>query len=290
MSGLSPATLGSSANLQVGQQVVAVGSPLGPVRDGDLRHRVRAEPAGPHRQDQQPGPGSGRARSSQSTARPPCSTRSRPTRRSTRATPAARWSTWTARSSASTRPSPRCPAASRQSGSIGVGFAIPIDQAHRIAQEIINTGKATHAVLGASVGEHRLGRPELGAAAAGLSTGAKIARSPPAAARPRRACRPATSSPRSATMPVELGGRADRRHPVAEPGRQGELTTSAGPRPRPSPSLSGRPPRTDPRRGPARQIGPRHRIGPVTASPIAREPHTRPGSASRARTRGADPS
>jgi putative serine protease PepD len=40
-----------------------------------------------------------------------------------------------------------------QPGSIGVGFAIPIDQAKRIAQEIIDTGKATHAVLGASVGD-----------------------------------------------------------------------------------------------------------------------------------------
>ena len=39
-----------------------------------------------------------------------------------------------------------------QAGSIGVGFAIPIDQAKRIAQEIIDTGTATHAVLGASVG------------------------------------------------------------------------------------------------------------------------------------------
>ncbi len=40
-----------------------------------------------------------------------------------------------------------------QSGSIGVGFAIPIDQAKRIAQEIMDTGKATHAVLGASVSD-----------------------------------------------------------------------------------------------------------------------------------------
>jgi putative serine protease PepD len=38
-----------------------------------------------------------------------------------------------------------------QSGSIGVGFAIPIDTAARIADEIIATGKASHAVLGASV-------------------------------------------------------------------------------------------------------------------------------------------
>ena len=38
-------------------------------------------------------------------------------------------------------------------GSTGVGFAIPIDQARRIAQEIIDTGKATHAVLGAVVSD-----------------------------------------------------------------------------------------------------------------------------------------
>ena len=36
-------------------------------------------------------------------------------------------------------------------GSIGVGFAIPIDQAERIAQEIIDTGEATHGYLGAGV-------------------------------------------------------------------------------------------------------------------------------------------
>jgi len=39
---------------------------------------------------------------------------------------------------------------SSQSGNIGVGFAIPSDTAHRIAQEIIDTGKATHALLGVS--------------------------------------------------------------------------------------------------------------------------------------------
>ncbi len=37
-----------------------------------------------------------------------------------------------------------------QSGSIGLGFAIPIDQARSIAEEIIRTGRATHPVLGIS--------------------------------------------------------------------------------------------------------------------------------------------
>jgi putative serine protease PepD len=38
-----------------------------------------------------------------------------------------------------------------QSGNIGIGFAIPADEASRIATELITTGKATHAVLGISV-------------------------------------------------------------------------------------------------------------------------------------------
>jgi putative serine protease PepD len=41
--------------------------------------------------------------------------------------------------------------ASSQSGSIGVGFAIPSNLAQRVANEIIKTGKATHGLLGASV-------------------------------------------------------------------------------------------------------------------------------------------
>ena len=38
-----------------------------------------------------------------------------------------------------------------QSGSIGLGFAIPVDQAKRIADELIKTGKASHASLGVQV-------------------------------------------------------------------------------------------------------------------------------------------
>jgi len=40
---------------------------------------------------------------------------------------------------------------STQSGSIGLGFSIPIDQARRIAQELIKTGHATHPQLGVSL-------------------------------------------------------------------------------------------------------------------------------------------
>ncbi len=58
--------------------------------------------------------------------------------------------------------------ASGESGSIGVGFAIPIDQAKRIAEEIVKTGKASHAVLGASVGDATVDGNAL------LTSGAKV--------------------------------------------------------------------------------------------------------------------
>ncbi|MBM7771704.1 putative serine protease PepD [Actinokineospora baliensis] len=41
--------------------------------------------------------------------------------------------------------------ASGSGGSVGIGFAIPIDQARRTAEEIVKTGKATQTVLGVSV-------------------------------------------------------------------------------------------------------------------------------------------
>ena len=42
---------------------------------------------------------------------------------------------------------------SSAAGSIGVGFALPSDLAKRISEELISTGKATHGLLGASVGD-----------------------------------------------------------------------------------------------------------------------------------------
>ncbi|MEU5973373.1 trypsin-like peptidase domain-containing protein [Streptomyces sp. NPDC047315] len=38
-----------------------------------------------------------------------------------------------------------------QSGSIGLGFAIPINQGKRVAEELINNGKATHPVIGVNL-------------------------------------------------------------------------------------------------------------------------------------------
>ncbi|WP_026929406.1 S1C family serine protease [Glycomyces tenuis] len=66
-----------------------------------------------------------------------------------------------------------------QAGSIGIGFAIPINQAKRIADEIIATGSASHTVLGAELGDEELGvgvvlseiLPDSPAAEAGLQNG-----------------------------------------------------------------------------------------------------------------------
>jgi putative serine protease PepD len=73
------------------------------------------------------------------------------------------------------------PGQSSQSGNIGIGFAIPSDEASRIAGELINNGKATHALLGVTVGDQSnaadtgavIGKVTAGgpAAQAGLQTG-----------------------------------------------------------------------------------------------------------------------
>jgi putative serine protease PepD len=66
-----------------------------------------------------------------------------------------------------------------QAGSIGLGFAIPINQAKRVAEEIISNGTSTHPVIGVQVdsrytgeGAQVSGVTEGGpAAAAGIKTG-----------------------------------------------------------------------------------------------------------------------
>jgi putative serine protease PepD len=64
-----------------------------------------------------------------------------------------------------------------QSGNIGVGFAIPVDEAQRVAKQLLNGQTVTHAVLGVSAGDVSGGArvesvtASSGAAKAGLQTG-----------------------------------------------------------------------------------------------------------------------
>ena len=139
VSGLTPITLGSSANLRVGQDVVAVGSPLGlegTVTTGIVSALNRPVAAGGDANNQNTvldaiqtdaaiNPGnSGGALVNMS-------------------------GELVGVNSAIATLGGDSP--DGQSGSIGLGFAIPVDQAKRIADELISTGTAAHASLGVQV-------------------------------------------------------------------------------------------------------------------------------------------
>ena len=89
------------------------------------------------------------------------------------------------------------PITGSQGGSIGLGFAIPINQARRVVLQLIRTGHATHSVIGASLNENFTGNgaqimtskhgvaPGGAAAAAGLRPGDMIIKIARAAGRER---------------------------------------------------------------------------------------------------------
>jgi len=138
--GLTPITLGSSNNLRVGQDVVAVGSPLGlegTVTTGIVSALNRPVAAGGDAQNQNtvldaiqtdaainPGNSGG-------------------------ALVDMNGELVGVNSAIATLGGD---SAESQSGSIGLGFAIPVDQAKRIADELIQNGTASHASLGVQVG------------------------------------------------------------------------------------------------------------------------------------------
>jgi putative serine protease PepD len=155
VSGLTAATLGSSADLDPGEQVVAIGSPLGlqgtvtsgiisaldrPVRTGDATGAETASTVIDAIQtDAAINPGN--------SGGPLVNLRGEVVG---------------INSAIATLGS-----TGGQSGSIGLGFSIPIDQAKAIARELVDTGTATHAQLGVSVQDAQSG----GAAVAVVSDG-----------------------------------------------------------------------------------------------------------------------
>ncbi len=140
ISDLKPITIGSSANLKVGQDVVAIGSPLGlegTVTTGIISALNRPVAAGGDIKNQNtvldaiqtdaainPGNSGG-------------------------ALVNMNGELVGVNSAIATLGGD---SADAQSGSIGLGFAIPIDQAKRIADELIQSGNASHASLGVQVG------------------------------------------------------------------------------------------------------------------------------------------
>ncbi len=88
-----------------------------------------------------------------------------------------------------------------QGGSIGLGFAIPVNQARRVATELIRTGHATHSVLGAVIS---IGYGGTGAQVVPVRPGAAVPVTPggPAA---RAGLRPGDVIVRFAGQPISDG-------------------------------------------------------------------------------------
>ncbi|HVV77034.1 MAG TPA: trypsin-like peptidase domain-containing protein [Mycobacteriales bacterium] len=159
-SGLTAATLGNSSQIQVGDPVLAVGSPLGltgTVTAGIVSALNRPVETQDQSQQQQTDPfgfSFGNGQSSQST---------QPTVIDAIQTDAAinPGNSGGALVNAagqviginSAIASLGSDALGSQSGNIGVGFAIPIDQAKTIASELIETGHATHPLLGVELAD-----------------------------------------------------------------------------------------------------------------------------------------
>ncbi len=139
VSGLTPIALGSSANLRVGQDVVAVGSPLGlegTVTTGIISALNRPVAAGGDAKNQNTVLD---AIQTDAAINPGNSGGALVNMNGELVGVNSAIATLGGDSGDAT------------SGSIGLGFAIPVDQAKRIADELISSGTASHASLGVQV-------------------------------------------------------------------------------------------------------------------------------------------
>jgi len=139
ISGLTPISLGSSANLRVGQPVMAVGSPLG--LEGTVTTGIVSSLNRPVSTTGETG--------NQNTVLDAIQTDAAINPGNSGGALVNMSGQLVGVNSAIATLGGDSPDA--QSGSIGLGFAIPVDQAKRIADELIKTGTAAHASLGVQV-------------------------------------------------------------------------------------------------------------------------------------------
>ncbi|MGO1050935.1 trypsin-like peptidase domain-containing protein [Crossiella sp. CA198] len=156
VSGLTPAELGRSDDLRVGQQVVAIGAPFGlsstvtsgivsavqrPVRTGESQDQATVMDAVQTDASINPGNSGGPLVDMQGKV--------------IGINSAIRTAT----------------GGQQQGGSIGLGFAIPVDQVRRIAEELIKNGKATHSLLGVGLGQPTRNQQTQGATVSQVTQG-----------------------------------------------------------------------------------------------------------------------
>ncbi|AEV74083.1 trypsin-like serine protease with C-terminal PDZ domain [Mycolicibacterium rhodesiae NBB3] len=173
VSGLTPIAIGSSADVQVGQNVVAIGSPLG------LQGTVTTGIVSALNRPVAAGDGSGEATSVIDAIQTDAAINPG---NSGGALVNMNGELIGVNSAIATLGGGGGESGGAPNGSIGLGFAIPSDQAKRIADELISNGTATHGSLGvqlskdpgaggAAIAKVVAGSP---AAAAGLPSGAVI--------------------------------------------------------------------------------------------------------------------
>jgi putative serine protease PepD len=153
VTGLPTATLGTSGNLRIGQQVVAVGSPFdlaGTVTSGIVSSLHRPVDVG-NELDQTP---RHQQQTSQQTVLDAIQTDAAINPGNSGGPLVNMQGQVIGINSAISSPSS---SQQSQGGSVGIGFAIPIDQAKRTAQQIEQSGKATQTQLGVTVTDAQSG-------------------------------------------------------------------------------------------------------------------------------------
>ncbi|AHH94105.1 trypsin-like peptidase domain-containing protein [Kutzneria viridogrisea] len=163
VSGLTTAQLGRSDDLQIGQQVVAIGSPFdlaGTVTTGIVSSLHRPVNVGSEQPQTPRGRGNGgglgnqgqsqdQGQTSQATVLDAIQTDASINPGNSGGPLLNMQGQVIGINSAISSPGS---SAQSQGGSVGIGFAIPVDQAKRTAQQIQQTGKATQTLLGVTVG------------------------------------------------------------------------------------------------------------------------------------------
>jgi len=155
VSGLTTAELGRSDDLMIGQQVVAIGSPFdlaGTVTTGIVSSLHRPVNVGPEQTSPRGRDGLGQnqdqGQGTQATVLDAIQTDASINPGNSGGPLVNMQGQVIGINSAISSPNA---SAQSQGGSVGIGFAIPIDQAKRVAQQIQQTGKATQTLLGVNV-------------------------------------------------------------------------------------------------------------------------------------------